>query len=399
MKLLRDQRGQAAVLMAVSIVCVCGLAGMAVDVGMMFRAKRVLQIAADAGAISGAAELNYGDATSAAKAATDQNGLTDGANGVTVTVNNPPLAGPSAGKSGYVEVTVSQPQPTYFMRLFRWNSMTVKARAVASVLPSRSCVATLGTVSPGISVTNGAHLTLPGCSITDNAIGGNAFYVSGGASVSASSIAVVGGASLNNGVTVTPTPATGAGALLDPIASFATPPPASSYSSGCVTDPAIHTSQTISPGCYLGLSFPNGSPTVNMNPGLYIINGPKPLNVASGTVLNGSGVTFYFVNGASFVFSNGANVTLSAPTSGLYRGLVLYQDPTDTAADSFIGGSTANLNGIIYLPSASFTMSNGNSSLSTDLVVGSLSMTGGASLQPYTPPTGMSPLATTSLTE
>ena len=173
-----------------------------------------------------------------------------------------------------------------------------------------------------------------------------------------------------------------------------------------MSDPVIKTSQTIGPGvstgyvCYKGLSFPKGSPTVTLNPGLYIINGPNPLSVASGTTLNGTGVTFYFVNGGSFSVSNGATLNLSAPTTGTYRGLLFYQDPTDSAADSFVGGANGVLNGIFYLPTANLTFANGGSStFSTDLVVGSLTMSGNAGIKPYTPPNGTSPLSTTSLTE
>src|ERR1035441_8664571 len=103
-----DQRGQTTILIALCLLCLCGMTGFAVDAGMMFRAKRNLQIAADAAAISGAAELNYGDAAAAAQAAAVQNGETTGVNGATVTVNTPPVYGPFATESGYVEVIVSR---------------------------------------------------------------------------------------------------------------------------------------------------------------------------------------------------------------------------------------------------------------------------------------------------
>jgi Flp pilus assembly protein TadG len=38
-----------------------GFVALAVDVGLMFRAEREMQTAADSGAIAGAEELNYGD--------------------------------------------------------------------------------------------------------------------------------------------------------------------------------------------------------------------------------------------------------------------------------------------------------------------------------------------------
>lgn len=143
MKIVHEECGQTTILVALCLLAICGLAGFAVDAGMMFRAKRILQIAADSAAVSGAAELNYGDGVAAAQAAATQNGVTDGVAGASVAVNSPPLYGPMATKPGYVEVIVSQNEPTYFMSLFHLTSLTVGARAVAAVEPSASCVDTL----------------------------------------------------------------------------------------------------------------------------------------------------------------------------------------------------------------------------------------------------------------
>ena len=269
----KDESGQVLILAALCLSCLLGIVAFSVDVGLLLRSKRVLQTAADSAAIAGAAELNFGDVTTAAQADASQNGVTDGANGASVAVSQP--------SAGYVQVIVSQSQSTFFMRIFGRSSMTVSALAVAAAVPSPSCIVTLGTVAPGISVTNGGNLTLSTCGIVDDATGGGALTASGGAVISATSIGVVGSASITNGASVTPTPVTGITALSDPL-SFETPPPASDYSSGCLADPRIHTNQTIGPSsptgfvCYNGLSFPNGSPTVTLNPGLYIINWCEP---------------------------------------------------------------------------------------------------------------------------
>jgi Flp pilus assembly protein TadG len=408
---LRDQRGQTTILIAMCLLCLCGFTGFAIDAGMMFRAKRNLQIAADAAAISSAAEWSYGDAAAAAQAAAVQNGETNGINGAAVTVNTPPVYGPFATKSGYVEVIVSQVEPTYFMKALHVNSMTVSARAVGTVAPTPTCLVTLGAAAPGISVTNGADLTISNCGIIDDATGTGALTESGGAAITTTSIDVVGTTTITNGSTATPTPVTGITTVADPLSYFATPPPSSDYTSGCSADPKVSTTRTIGPStaggfvCYDGLTISN-SPTVTLNPGLYIINGAlgsgkNELAVSGGAIVNGtSGVTFYFVNGAYFSISNGATLNLTAPTSGPDRGLLFYQDPGDTAADSFVGGSVAVLNGIFYLPKAALTLSNGNSTtFSTDLVVSKLTMTGSATLNPYAPLNASSPLSGARLVE
>jgi Flp pilus assembly protein TadG len=423
MKILRDESGQVLVLTVLCASCFMGFVALAIDVGLFLHAKRVVQTAADSGAIAGAAELNFGDMTTAAQADAAQNGVTDGVGGATVTVNNPPTSGPHLGSNGYVEVIVSQPQPTFFLNLFNRSSMMVTARAVATTVPSPSCVDTLQTnpttptgshgapVSvPGIDMSSGSPvLTLSSCGILDNAEGtAGSLTMGGGTTISAASIGVLGTTSIHNGASLTPpTPTTLTAPISDPLSSIVSAPLASSYSGSCQADPALSKSipYTIGPStstgfvCYNGLTISH-SPTVTLNPGLYIINGPGTLDVSGGAVVNGTGVTFYFVNGAGFNITNGAALTLSAPTNGAYSGLLFYQDPNDTASDAFVGGSSGSLNGIFYLPNANLTFANGNSStFSTDLVVGSLVMTGNAKIKPYAPLAGGSPLSSPRLVE
>ncbi len=167
MKFFRDECAQATVMMAMSIFCLCGMAGMAVDVGTLFRTKRVLQAAADAGAVSGAAEYRYGGLTAAraaAKAATAQNGESDTFNGVTVAVNNPASAGSHTGP-GTVEVIVTQAAPTYFMKIFNLTSMNVSARAVAGLGAASGCIYTLDTSGTDVGMTGSGTLSMPDCGI------------------------------------------------------------------------------------------------------------------------------------------------------------------------------------------------------------------------------------------
>ncbi len=128
------EKGVALVLTAVMMVALTGFMGLALDVGSLYHHRRIMQTAADAGALGGGAEVHRGQAvftTTSALSATAENGYADGANGVTVTVNWPPLTGPYAADPAAVEVLIAQPSPTYFMRLFGWTTVQVPARAVA----------------------------------------------------------------------------------------------------------------------------------------------------------------------------------------------------------------------------------------------------------------------------
>ena len=273
-----------AILAALCLTLLLGFVALAIDVGILFRAKRVLQTAADSAAIAGAAEVqNQHFGGSWQRADSSQNGVTDGVNGATVAVD--------LSRPGYVTVVASQSVPTFFLKLFSRGTMTVNAKAVATTVPSPSCVdyVGMGTTAPGINMPSGsAILTLSSCGVLDNATGSGALTINGasGVRISATSIGVVGTALLHNGVLTDPAPVTGIPPFSDPLSSFATPPPASDYNSGCLANTTIKTDQTIGPSsptgyvCYSGLSFPKGSPTVTLNPGLYIFNGSAGLNVA-----------------------------------------------------------------------------------------------------------------------
>jgi hypothetical protein len=153
--------------------------------------------------------------------------------------------------------------------------------------------------------------------------------------------------------------------------------------------------------CYTSLVVGGNGATVTLNPGVYVINGGQ-LHFESGanghSNLGGNGVFFYLVNGASVVFDNGANVNLvaggntqssgsTAPDvgpSGTYNHVVIYQDTSDTKAIDFEGGSATYFNGGIYAPGAALTLGNGSTStVKTDVVAKTMSITGGVSFTAY----------------
>jgi Flp pilus assembly protein TadG len=422
-KKLLNESGQVMVLAVLCLTVLLGFVAFAVDVGILLRQKRIEQTAADSAALAGAAEISYGDVTAGAQNDAAQNGVPSSA----VSVHNPPISGPNSGNSAYVEVDISENQPTFFMNVFHLSSLAVGARAVATNVPEPSCVDTLSQTPPsgfGVDLSGGADLALTGCGLTDDATGSSAFKASGGITVTASFLGVVGSTDIHNGASImgstwpavsTPPIVTGITPINDPLVSLLTAPPSSEYTSGCSADPNIRATTTIGPSsasgyvCYQGLTITR-SPTVTLNPGLYIIDGEGAsafsFSVAGGATVNGtSGVSFYFVNNGSFTFSNGATMNLTAPTTsttsvGINAGILFYQDSGDTAADTFEGGSAGNINGIFYLPAANLTFQNGNAStFSTDLVVGSLTMSGAGTLTPYAPLSGASPLSTPRLSE
>ena len=59
MKVIRDERGQVLVTTMCCMGILLGALGLAVDVGVLFHARRNMQTAADAAAMAGATELYY----------------------------------------------------------------------------------------------------------------------------------------------------------------------------------------------------------------------------------------------------------------------------------------------------------------------------------------------------
>src|SRR5579871_1433645 len=133
-------RGQAMVLICVSLIALMGMVAVVTDFSFMQHQKNMMQTAADSAAMAGSEELAYGDQVTAGKADAASNGYTDGAGSVTVAINNPPSTGPNAANSAYVEATVSKPEPTYFLSVIGINTMTVSVRAVAYEGNGPNCI-------------------------------------------------------------------------------------------------------------------------------------------------------------------------------------------------------------------------------------------------------------------
>jgi Putative Flp pilus-assembly TadE/G-like len=368
-----QESGQTLVFVALGMVMIGAILGLAIDLGYMRYMKRRLQTAADSAAIAGAAEINYGDVTAAANADAASNGFTDGTNGVTVTVNNPPLAGPNQGKPGYVEVLISRIQPTFFIRIVPGGTTnsTVQARAVAYLGSAKGCIYGLQ-ASGHITVHNGAVVDAQVCAIIDN----HDLTIEAGAQVTASAIGVAGAVSGS----ATPAPQTGMIPASDPLAYLQTQNPGGCDLTNLIINSGI---RILNQGVFCGGITITGSAAVTFNPGLYVI---KPIGgLPAGLVINssgnvsGDGVTFY--NGAGsgpLSITSTGTVVLSAPTSGAYAGILMFQDPANTSPATVTGNSNSKFQGALYFPNAPLTLNNIGSlrPVCTIVVAGSLDING-----------------------
>lgn len=418
MKQMRDESGQAAILVGLSLVVILGFVGFAADVGVLLHDKRNLQIAADAAAIAGAKEIRISTAqvTTAAYAASAQNGYANGVNGVTVVPSYPAADGPHAGDPAYAEAIVRQTQPGFFMRIFGFASMPVSARAVAfnGATTDTACLTALNSNAPDTIHLQGSFtVNAPGCSVIDNSNNSNALEFTGGAGrITAGGIGVVGGMTGPYGTDSTPVPVTGIQQISDPLAGVIKPPaynpasctaaPAAAKKNGPVT--WGNTAGTTT--CYSGTIKVDS--TVTMLPGVYVIPGTLDFSGHGSITVPTPGVTFYIPPGGTFGNNGAGNTTLNlvAPTSGPYNGVVIYQDAANTNDIYLNGTPVVGLTGVIYAPSAQLDLG-GNTKVGvtqtyiTDFVVGKLYDFGNATLdiQNYTSIVPGSPLTTIALVE
>jgi Flp pilus assembly protein TadG len=409
-KLSSGEDGQTTVIMAlVMATFLCGFIAMGVGVENLFHTKRMAQGAADAAAIAAAEEYSNGTAseTAAAVAIAKLNGFdtTLAKNPASVTVGIP-SSGSYSGSSSYTQAVVSQPISTYFMNVLNYKStVTVTARAVAAAgQTSPTCVCLAGTTGTDLNLSNNAKLTPTGCGTTVDSSSSNAVTIVGGSTLGGLSIGSVStnwdtSTNVNNGGRI----ASGTKVVEGISTSCAPPLPAvPSYSAAqCTADPLSHngnggSSYNVGPGsansttqaggvvCYNSLTVGVNGDKVNLNAGIYVINGgtlhfESGANNASNT--GGNGVFFYLVGTANLLIDNGANVNLTAPSSGTYSGIVVFQDAADTQAISIQGGSNTSFNGAIYAPSSNVTLGNGSgTAIGADLFAKTLTMNGGGTL-------------------
>jgi Flp pilus assembly protein TadG len=348
---LTDESGQALIMLALSMALLMGFVALATDVGLLFRAKRNLQIAADAAATAGALEVSYGNsASTAAQAAATQNGVTNGSGGVVVTVNNGPLSGPWTGNTSYVEVIITQPNPTYFMKVSGISSVTVAARAVAGIPTAAQGCGWVDnkTASKALWLQGNYTLSAPHCGINVNSNASDAVKVTGNAgSVNATFLDVVGG--ISGSTSPTPT-TTGAAYVSDPFGNLTGPTPTNGE---CTTTDSTTTTLSVAPTapglnnsiCYTKAVTLSG---VTLGAGTYVFESGVTI---SGTVTVTSG-TIDIENG-TFNQPSNTIVNITAPTSGTYNGIAIMQPATNTnLLQVQFGSNNQTLDGYIYAPGA-----------------------------------------------
>jgi hypothetical protein len=391
----RDESGAVAIILGLTLGGLVGFAALAIEGAQWYAQYRQVRTAVDAAALSAAVAYAAGDTsgyTAEATAVAARNGYVDGTNSVSVAIHRPPLSGSYTGNNAAIEIVITAPQRPRLAALFLNSSVNISARAVAVGASAAMCGVALGSGNvTTVRVSNGASVTLNQCGLDVNASSASAVTVTGGASLTLASLSIVGGDSVTNGGAIHASGGitTHAASTADPYAGVSVP----GYS-GCVGGTGLSlghnaSTQHLSPNVYCnGLAFTSDAHVV-LNSGTYIIDRGS-FSVGGAVTLTGTNVTIVLTsstgsNYATATVGNGASVSLTAPTSGTFSGVVVYGDrnaPTGGTI-SFTGGSNESLTGAIYAPTYSLAFSNGSSSASqcTQLLAHDMQFTGGVTVK------------------
>jgi hypothetical protein len=349
-----SRRGGVAAITALMLPVFIGSAGLTSDMIQLVFIKRVMQRQADSGAISGAFALSQGF-PAAATVTTDLPRNSNYPLTVAPVIENAPTTGTYAGNTRAVRVVLATDAHLPFIGFFI-SAERITAEATAAIVgQGEYCVVGLDpTASTTINMTSNTTLNM-GCGMVSNSPAANSISAGGSSNVTASAIAAVGSLSDSSHY------ATGTELIpysipqTDPYANLPTPTVVGSATSVIVNPFGV---LNLLPGIYSGMTVKG---TLNLAPGTYVIDGGT-LNLSAQAVINGTGVTFVLTSRtasfrpssiATITINGGAQWNVTAPTSGTYAGVLMYQDrrAVDGGSNIMNGNSSSILQGALYFPS------------------------------------------------
>jgi len=368
-----SRRGNISPLFALLLIPLIGAMGLATETSGWFLIRRAMQNTADSAVLAAAANGDTSACTSncptwsaEAMSVAANYGFTNGANNTTVTaINNATCPSPATGSNCY-QVTITKTVPLYLSEVLGYAGTSgyggrqlIQATALArSPSGTDDCMLTLSS-SGGFSLNGGQSFNANGCDLFSNwsaVCNGD----DGGFNVS-----VTVGTSNDCGASQQ----TGATQQTDPYQNLL----ANNPLTGCTTISSPTTGgTTLNPGgaaCITitgNLTIPSGITTINTaSPGTVLLIKGGGNIVLNGTLTTpgvSSGLTIIFTgtSGAAGFITGSGTIEFSAPTSGTWSGVSLYQDPalTTVKSQTYSGsGPTFEITGLIHVPDANLAFS------------------------------------------
>lgn len=392
---LKDRKGTVAIMASLTLPVLVGGMALGTEASYWYLSQRKLQQASDLAAYAAATQLRSGRVADRMESAANTVAMRSGGreDEDILVVSHPPDTGAYTDDAGAVEVTLSRSQDRFFSLIFDNDEIDITARSVAAIEGGGdACLLTLDpTASGAVTVTGSSVVTFQDCDVATNSNAVDAFLMSGGAvEMTTGCVNSVGGAvtTANLNLTDCLAPREQAPVIEDPYADISQPENSGTCSSSnvgkdkgaTVVVPDEISSLGILQKRYCGGLTIKGP--VLLAAGLYIIDGGT-FRINAGTVLQGTGVTFFLTNGAEVAFNGNATMNLSAPTEGPLSGILFFGDRADVGVGHLINGTAAStLSGAFYTPSSdldyrgNFAGTNG----CTQIVTRRISFSGNSSL-------------------
>ena len=386
-ELKRDQRGAVAVVVALSLVVILGVAALAVDASFLYSLRAQLQATADSAALAGASQLPDDDETTEAAVLYAGKNMPSATHGTVLAAADVTLGRwddetrtfDSAGVPVNAVQVVARRAETndnaaelYFARVLGFHETDVNTAAVAwnGGRGDEFCILSLEPSDAGAFTASGTtDLDLGECGIgVTSAHATQAFKLPGTVAITAGLICVDGGDDQGGSVTLIPGPEileTGCTPPEDPLADLPTPTVGSCDFGTDVTPYSFSGSgvpvAALLPGVYCGgIEFSGSNLDVTFEPGIYILAGGGMKFSGGNNTYTGDGLMFYNTDSAGYTygdidFSGDSTVNFTAALTGTYQGVLFFQDPSPASAASGVkfkvaGTVTANLDGVIYFP-------------------------------------------------
>ncbi|WP_281397203.1 TadE/TadG family type IV pilus assembly protein [Rhizobium paranaense] len=365
-----DRGGNFGILTALLVVFLAAAAGGSVDFGRAYVLRADLQERLDAAVLAGA---KVAQSQQISEAQTYFKG------GISSLAAYSPSATFAINSDGTISGDVTASLPASLLGVVGVNQVPVAVHAAATAASSdpvsngAPCILLLDTGQNALYVNSGAGIQKTSCEMhVHSAAYPAATFTDGGNGLKLARICIKGTQiSYNN--QLNPAVEKNCAAADDP---FAGKLPAVS-SLGCDQQLGGHLPDNkavdkLTPGIYCNGLSANGSPRIELAPGLYVIkNGDWFFN--SGTTLVGDDVTLYFADTSKIFFNGNVNIDLSAPADGKYKDILIFEQAGLQKTDMlFNGNQNAVLNGIIYLPSrnahfnSTFAMNNERTAIVLD---------------------------------
>ncbi|MGA2704923.1 MAG: S53 family peptidase, partial [Isosphaeraceae bacterium] len=231
------------------------------------------------------------------------------------------------------------------------------------------------TAGGALTLAGNASINVPGGVYVDSS-SSSALSASGNAAVKAEVIDVHGGVQKSGNASFNPAPVTGAAAVADPLAGLTVP----TYSGTPISEILSgNSTATINPGVYSQITV-SCNASLTMNAGVYIIEGGG-FAVSCNARIKGSGVTIYNTSNSKGCYGSitlSGNGSLSAPTTGTYAGLLIFQDRNNPRALTLSGNVAQGMAGTIYAQKAQLVESGnaqvGSTSNPVSIVVDTLTL-------------------------